>query len=115
MVHSEYLQLLTGFAIGFGIDTLLVTPPTPCHIPTKATPPEWSWLEDYADTIRLSECFTKRLPLPKNLKPNLHEVEISPTEKYQPTVSGRENILLQYIDVFIIRIVQYGQSVWTLI
>lgn len=90
LVHSEYLQLLTGLVIGLGLDSHFVSPPSSCHLPPKATPSEWAWLQEYSNTIRLSDCFKKRQVIPPHLQTIPGNIEIISTEKYQPNVREKK-------------------------
>lgn len=82
---------MIAFIVGLGLDISLVSSPSPPHlVGTKIIPPEWVWLNQFTSTIKLSDCFVKRVPLPSDLKQQLQQrdipVTLDPNEKYQPTV-----------------------------
>ena len=90
LVHSEYLQLLTAFAVGLGLHTVLVSPPHPPHFQAPPPPKEWAWLSNFINAISLAESLTKRSAMPDvNVpKASMPDIEPLPTDaKYQPSVS----------------------------
>ena len=90
LVHSEYLQLLTAFAVGLGLHTVLVSPPHPPHFQAPPPPKEWAWLSNFINAVSLAESLTKRSAMPDVNVPraSMPDIEPLPSDaKYQPSVS----------------------------
>ena len=89
LVHSKYLQLLTALAVGLGLNSVLISPPYPPHFDPHPPAKEWQWLSDFTKAVRMSELLNKRISLPEDIGFSLPKdvPPLSPSEKYQPTVS----------------------------
>jgi WD40 repeat protein len=86
LVHTEYLQLLTAFMVGLGLDMPLVSPPTARHLPPRATPSDWAWLQTFSSSLQLMDSFIKRTPLPSDVQYQLKsdQIAVETNEKYKP-------------------------------
>lgn len=99
LVHSEYLQLLTAFAVGLGLHTVLVSPPHPPHLPAPPPPKQWAWLSNFVNAVSLAESLTKRSAIPDVAVPSASSADIEPLpadSKYQANVS-HDTVKLQMI------------------
>lgn len=90
-MYSDYLQLLTALTVGLGLHVIFTAPPSPPHLPSPPIPSEWSWLTTFTNVVAMADSLSRRTRLSSNggqsfsLPPDFKP--LSPTEKYQPTVS----------------------------